>query len=372
MWYNINDYNIKGALILKKLYLVLVAAIIALAVPVVSLAKTPQLTVSNGTNEVKLDIASDISKVSANEIFAGITDCTDEVTTELTITAEEAAIVSLRLEVSEVPSEGENPLDNYNMTVSDDAGNVIYNTANNGKDADTYRDIQLGMIDAGQSKKYTVKYELINDSVNMSLLSAQVAVKSNAPSPTLAPTQKPVSTPIPVATPFPFDSLENPESTGFVIDFDTENVTENTDNPKETVKEVKKVCGKDIPAGRYTVSGHGILKITSANGSEKSVSVISETPEEGKSQKESVVFIEDGDILNITPLDGQEKARLKFDKVATTDAAGAVVPKATQAPQKTNPKTGDASVAFLIIVASLAILAFASLEVIKRRKINKN
>ena len=48
------------------------------------------------------------------------------------------------------------------------------------------------------------------------------------------------------------------------------------------------------------------------------------------------------------------------------------MPKATQTPQKTNPKTGDVSVAFLIIVASLAVLGFVSLEIIKRRKINKN
>ena len=55
---------------MKKLYLVLVAAIVALAVPVVSLAKTPQLTVSNGTNEVKLDIASDISTLFLTSLIS--------------------------------------------------------------------------------------------------------------------------------------------------------------------------------------------------------------------------------------------------------------------------------------------------------------
>lgn len=129
---------------------------------------------------------------------------------------------------------------------------------------------------------------------------------------------------------------------------------------------IKKVCGKDIPAGRYKVTGTGVLKTTYADGRMKSESVVS-SDENGV-----VVLLEDGDILLMEPLEGQEKAKLKFDK-ASTDASDAVaLEKKNDA--KVNPKTGDsdAELKAFVGVAACAVAMLAILEVIKKKKSKNN
>lgn len=131
-------------------------------------------------------------------------------------------------------------------------------------------------------------------------------------------------------------------------------------------KEIKKVCGVDIPAGRYKVTGSGILKTMNSDGLMKSESVVS------SNGNGIIVLLEDGDILLMNPLDGQEKAKLKFEKASTDPSAVTAVEKSNNS--KTNPKTGDSDAELKIFaaVAAFALAAFAALELLKKRKSKNN
>lgn len=133
----------------------------------------------------------------------------------------------------------------------------------------------------------------------------------------------------------------------------------------ENSKEIRKVCGVDIPPGRYNVSGSGVLMITSSNGQTKSEDIISPTD-----KKNTVVLLEEGDILKMTPLEGEEKSKLKFDKAGTDPSDVTAVKKDDD---KTNPKTGDNDeLAVIGVLAVVAVAALGLLEVIKRKKKNSN
>ena len=177
-----------------------------------------------------------------------------------------------------------------------------------------------------------------------------------------------VATPVPTSTlkpKFDFDSLD--KQSEFIFDFSDEK-TDGTTNA--TVTEIKKVCGVDIPAGRFSITGSGKLVVTSSTGAKKSESVVSETPVAGQSVKTAVVLLEDKDVLTITPLAGQEKARLKFNKVTTENITSTPTPVKSANDNKTNPKTGDNGIGIVVGVAALAVLAFVALEVLKRKNSN--
>ncbi len=358
----------KGAFNLKKIYFAVIAAIMAAVIPMQVMAQTSQLSVSNERGEVKLDVNKDINRVSADIIFDDIDTCTEMVSNKITLKSDVAAEVSLRLGASELPGDGTNPLDNYKLTVTDSSNKVIYNSeASPIEGSVTYREISLGEIAAGGTKIYTVAYELIDDSIDMSMVKMEVgAIATSTPTtkPTVAPTAKPTTTLKPKF------ELDNANATSeFVFDFDSEFADEDGDNKTgadNKTKEIKKVCGKDIPAGRFGVSGNGQLKITSANGSQKSEYIINEKPSKPAEVKDAVVVLEEGDVITIKAVDGQEKAKLKFDKVATDTAKTTATPvKADD--KKNNPKTGDSNMGIIIGIGVFAVLAVAGLELLKRK-----
>ena len=215
----------------------------------------------------------------------------------------------------------------------------------------------LGELQAGEEKTYSVTYSLIDETVDISTISVEFAAKTNV-----------VATPVPTSTlkpKFDFDSLD--KQSEFIFDFSDEK-TDGTTNA--TVTEIKKVCGVDIPAGRFSITGSGKLVVTSSTGAKKSESVVSETPVAGQSVKTAVVLLEDKDVLTITPLAGQEKARLKFNKVTTENITSTPTPVKSANDNKTNPKTGDNGIGIVVGVAALAVLAFVALEVLKRKNSN--
>lgn len=349
----------KGAFILKKIYLALVAALIAAFIPMQIMAETPQLTAKNDEGEVAVSITNSLTTQLADELLPDFKKSTTPVTKELTLKAEAGVIASLRIQISETPTEGkETPLNNFNVIVVDAEENVVYNSATGmmAKRNDSYKEITLGELQANEEKTYKITYALIDESVDVSKISVTLAAKSNVKT---APGVE--ETPAPK---FDFDSLEKQDE--FIFDFADE-FKESTTGTSNKSNEITKVCGKDIPAGRFSITGNGKLKISSATGSVKSESVVSETPVAGKSVKTAVVLLEDGDVLSITPLDGEEKARLKFNKVTTATTTATATPIKSTASPKTNPKTGDGSVGIVIGVALLAVLAVGALEYMKRK-----
>lgn len=355
----------KGAFKLKKIYMALVVALMTAIIPMQGMAQTPQLTATNENGEVKVNITSGTTTQSVDELLPGINESTVAKTQEITLKAEAGVIASLRLEISEVPTAGNTtPLNNYNVTVTDADNNIVYNTAtaNQAKRNDSYKEIKLGELQANEEKTYSVTYSLIDSTVDVSEISVTLAAKTNVePTPVPAPAE-PTAT---LAPKFDFDSLDSTNE--FIFDFADEFTDTESEDPTKTSKEIRKVCGKDIPAGRFSVTGNGVLKITSANGSVKNELVIAENPVNGNGVKTAVVLLETGDVLTITPLEGTEKARLKLNKVTTDAVSATATPVQPVVDTKTNPKTGDGNVGIVIGVALFAVLAFVGLEILKRR-----
>ncbi len=350
---------------MKKLYISVVTAILMAVMPIGAIANTPQLSVKNSEGEIKVDITDAVKSVKADDIFADIATCKERVVNDITVNAEADADASIKLELNKLPTGNINPLNNYIITVTDDADKVIYNSIASKVDSDsTYREIQLGNISAGESKKFSVRYELIDVNLDMSAVSAVITAKAST---SVAPTSAPTSTPKPTATLKPkFDLDATDSSNDFVFDFGNDQKT-NDKEPTSTVKEIKKVCGTDIPAGRFAVTGNGKFKITSANGSEKASYTVSENANGTTAVKAAVVVLEDKDVITMSPLDGQEKAKLKFAKAETNDVKATATPVKPTDTNKTNPKTGDGNMGIIVGVAVLAIFAIAGLEILKRK-----
>ncbi len=348
----------KGEFELKKIYLMLVAAIMATVIPMHIMAATPQLTATNDNGEVKVSITNSTATQKADELLPGITECTEAVTNSVTLKADAGVIASLRLVVSEIPTGDKTPLNNYDIIIKNENEEVVYDSKNAtlSKRNDLYKNMELGELKSGEEKTYSVTYKITDTALDVSKVSVELAAKTNA-----------VPTPTPVATlkpKFDFDSLDKQNE--FIFDF-SEEFKGGTAPSTGTTNEIKKVCGQDIPAGRFSVTGNGKLKISSAAGAVKSESVVSETPVAGQSVKTAVVLLEDGDVLSITPLKEGEKARLKFNKVTTAATTATATPVQPTAVAKTNPKTGDGSVGIIIGVAMLAALTVALLEFLKRK-----
>lgn len=350
----------KGAFVLKKIYLSLIAALVAALLPAQVMAETPAVVLSNGINEISVNVTANTNIKDAGTVIPDIIDCKTEKSQEFTITADRPAVVSLRLRVSNSNSaQATTALNNYNIKINDANGKIIYESASaESVKADAlYRDIPIGTFSANEKGAYKITYSLIDSDVDVSDVSMALAVKSNnIAAPTPSATLKPK---------FDFDALEDKDE--FIFDLFDDNNSDST-SQDSTVKssEITKVCGEDIPAGRFAVSGNGKLQILSSAGGIKSEAVITENPVSGVSVKQTVVALETGDVIKIKPLDGDERARLKFDKV-TTDALTSTPTPKNPDDTKDNPKTGDSGVGIAIGVGILAILAIAGLELIKRR-----
>lgn len=358
--YDIIPFSIlyKGAFILKKIYLALVAALMAAVIPMQAMADTPQLTAKNDNGEVAVSITNSITTKNADEILPGITECIDGAEQTITLKADAGAVASLRLVLPQKTTETTTPLNNYNVVITDAEGEIVYDSdkAAAAKLNDVYKELTLGEIETGAEKTFTVTYKIIDPQIDVSMVTVELAAKTN-----VVPTPKPAAT---LKPKFDFDSLEKQDE--FIFDFADEFGGGTTDSVNKS-NEITKVCGEDIPAGRFSVTGNGKLKISSAAGSVKSESVVSETPVAGKSVKTAVVLLEDGDVLSITPIEGDEKARLKFNKVTTAATTATATPVKPTAAPKTNPKTGDGSVGIVVGVALIAVLAVGALEYMKRK-----
>lgn len=351
---------------MKKIYLAMIAVIVAAIIPMQVIADNSYISISNDKAEVKFDVDKDINRVSADTIFPDITTCKEKVSRAITVKSTVLADVSLRLGAKELPGDGTSPLNNYKITVIDASDKVIYDSETSPMSGSvTYREIGLGRVEAGVDATYTVEYELIDDNVNMSMISIEVGAKAIQTA-TVAPTAKPTQTLKPK-----YDFNNTSTKNEFVFDFDNEIGETDKTATGTSLKEIKKICGEDIPAGRFSVTGNGILKITSKNGKLKNTYIVSETASKSDEVKETAIVLEDGDVLIITPLDGQEKAKLKFGKIETDNEKTTATPVKADT-EKNNPKTGDNNIGIVIGIGVFAILAVIGLEFLKRKSRTNN
>lgn len=240
-------------------------------------------------------------------------------------------------------------------------GEVLYDDKTQSNPAqENKREIYLTTSDAPM--EFTLQYDVTQGKDrNLDISSLRMSVISKKADATVVPTEKPVVTPKPK---FDLDSLENGDKE---IVFDLADGTIKTPDGAdgEAVKSIEKVVGKDIPADRYKVTGGGNLKITSANGLVKYEVTIDD-----KNESE-VVLLEDGDVIKITALEGEESAKLSFNKASTDNQAPA---KVTVAPKKTNPKTGEDGMGIGITLGIVVLIggAIVGLEILKRKKNGNN
>lgn len=352
---------------MKRLYTAFAAVIATVMIPFFASAETPLLAISGNGSEVKLDVTDSMVIKSADEILPGIKNCKTEKSQRFSVKSEKDAELSLRLIADgNAWADGKSPLGNYDIKVTDGAENEIYNGSGIVKNGESYADIPLGTVMSDTEYIYSVTYVLKDTSVDTSGVSVSFAVTS-ALKPTPTPyVSKSKSTPKPK---FDFDVLENTDE--FVFDFTDLGGTldkdeKNTDGT-QTVKTITKVCGDDIPPGRFSVTGNGKLRILSSAGGVKNEYVISENPSSSAETKTVVTVLESGDVLSITPLDGTEKASLKFNKVKGESSENTVSPKSPGQDSKSNPKTGDDNIGVVVGIMFSAGIALVLLQTLKRK-----
>lgn len=241
------------------------------------------------------------------------------------------------------------------------SGEVLYDDKTQSNPSqENKREIYLTTSDAPM--KFTLQYDVKEGKDrNLDISSLRMSVISRKADTKVVATEKPVVTPKPK---FDLDSIENGEK-GIVFDLADGTIKTPDGADGKPVKSIEKVVGKDIPADRYKVTGGGNLKITSANGLVKYEVTIDD-----KNESE-VVLLEDGDVIKITALEGEESAKLSFNKASTDNQAPA---KVTTAPKKTNPKTGEDGMGIGITLGIVVLIggAIVGLEILKRKKNGNN
>lgn len=378
---------------MKKLYLcaaVVSAAVVFTTSP--AMAADNSIKADLGKNSVTLtytntaiENTTDASKLMKN--FSGMKESDNYATETLTVTSikttgSEPIEVLIKLSDNNPGANNDaSVLDYYNFKITDASGEIVYDTAEEGKTDSgvTEKYISLGEFNKGFSKDtktYNVSCKIDKD-VKAAVKSADNLVIELATAPIEAPTQAPVVTDAPEENTVTAEVTEEPAPTEEATELGTEAPAE-TLTPDAPVKSTIKTVGKDIDAGRYIVSGNANIKITDKNGKLKSEEVVTDgtLSKDAKGVKQFIVNLNDGDIITITPLEGQEKAPVSFEKTNTTAAASTDknksktnTAKTAAESKKSNPKTGDTGMAVGMIFGIMAVcgMGYGALEFLKRR-----
>ena len=356
---------------MKKLLICMLAGVMSVLIGLQAFAAESTVSFKTESGELSHSFVSENEleyAMNARELFEGFGEL-DSGKAKLLVTYSGfnsyTTELFIRLDALNLPADGElTPLNYYTFTVKDKDGNDVLKAVEDSENNARAKELPIAVISGSGVLEFDVTYTgdtSKKESVDLSKLGISLLMKradklevAPTAAPTVKPTVKPaVETARPTLRPkFDFDDLS--EQAGLV--FGTDNTDMDTDSPKQ----ITKVCGKDIPPGRYVVSGSGNLKITRANGTVKG--------EVKVNQNKGTVLLEKDDVLTMTPLEGEEKAKLKFEVAeSTTGDVAKVTPD-----NKTNPKTGDGDGAgyIAILVAGMAALAFAALEILKRKKSN--
>lgn len=404
-------------LIMRKIYVSTAAAVMAAAVSIVSVfaAVGSSITVKTDKSEVSYTYKAgdnNEAKADASKLFGNFRNASkDDFSTEsFTITSKTQngsnIEVALLVETKNV-AEDYSPLDYYSFVVTADNGDVLYDSAaESASDVTaTSREIPFGKFNTHyttDTKKFTVDYKINSDVAAKidedTLAGVTVSVASHIvkaePAATDAPAAEEEEYTVEVAASDP-DEVVAAASTATVPPAAA--VTPSPAPEAIEANGVKKVCGKDMTAGRYLVSGNGIVRIEGADGSLKSETTVTDGSNNGVDGVGAfVASIVDGDVITASPLPGKDKPSVKFEKTnsptspasanvaasnsntdknaakATTKATAAPTAKPKTTAAKSNPKTGEDSAEIAWICGLMAAMAagVVALEIVKRKKAN--
>ncbi len=381
---------------MKKIYLSTASVLVtASALVTQALAAAPSISVSTDKSNVSYTytaVNGDETVADAAKLFGDFAEVSDtEYSSEnLTITSESAdgnkVEVLLRLD-AEKTDYTYSVLDYYTFVIADGDGNVIYDgEAEAAADAQaSEKEISFGVFnseEAAETRTYTVDYKL-NPEVVSALDGAAANLKVSIASRVVDDVEEPdYKVSVTARTPEP--DTEVAEAVDAVTDTASTAAPEVTSTPEAIeINEISKVCGKDIPAGRYMVSGNGIVKIETPDGDIKDIVITDGTIEGVEGVDKALATINNGDIITASPLKGMDQPAIRFERTDVsaettgtrtgTSAAASTVPsgRPTVAP-KNNPKTGEGSSETVALCGIMAVCAavIGVLEIIKRKKFN--
>lgn len=281
-------------------------------------------------------------------------------------------------EAVKTPSPDEySALDYYNIQITDTKGNVIYSYEEDAEDEQqkNYKDIPLGVLNTSGSSEN--KIFNITLSVNKELDKSSIASKAE-------------KLDWSIVSDTYIDEPANTEAPQVTVTASPE--VKATEEPSPSAKEDKNgvitlskgdyICGKDIDAGRYTMTGNGKVHVyTSENVLKTTVALKDKDDKSANGVDEYVINLQEGEKIVVesdtkfTPYTASKatatpKASSSPKPTATAKAntKATATPKASASNSKNNPKTGDSTP--IIGVSALGIIALGAFAfiVIKKRK----
>ena len=295
-----------------------------------------------------------------------------------------------------------NALDYYVIKLTDANGNVLYDdsTVKDSDEVKNYKDIPIGTLNSSNSAENKIinltisvnkgvkktnavnqalrklDWSIVSDTYNTASVNEPASTMNTSPSPTADNSSKSVSTPYPstIATAKPSSSAPAAPA-------------------EATLKSGDYVVGKDIPAGRYRLTGQGKVSVYTPEDVAKMSIVLKQKGDSSTNGvDEYVLNVADGERLSVenevtlTPHKVQNAlSSSPSPKVSSSPSASpkaTSTPKATATPKpsstsnssnnssntKTNPKTGDTTpITILAIVAGLSLVGVGIIEFKKRR-----
>ncbi|MGN1115715.1 MAG: LPXTG cell wall anchor domain-containing protein [Candidatus Ornithomonoglobus sp.] len=334
----------------------------------------------------------------ADNLFKGLSAASANSYTEdtLTITSNSKAGISvdvaLKLTIDSAPETEYSPLDYYSFIISDNNGNIVYSSEEEEPSdvSDTVKYIYLGQFNSqftSDTVSYDVQYKVSDagkslgkdDIAGLGLELAaeplQITAENSGSSATAAEAAQTAPAAEENAAEAPADASETPESA------EPEETPAPTEKVEKTIiiGESKDKDGNVITEGRYTMKGNAVVTIKDKDGKLKTEETVIDGSVEGvEGVSQLIVTLDDGDVITITPIEGQTKAPISLEKTNISPVTKAeAASNATENPNvpassKSSPKTGDNGMALGMLGGLMAAAAagFGCLGIAKRRKSN--
>lgn len=353
---------------------------------------------------------------SADGLFKDLSKASDDEYTEeaLTLTSSSkngvCVDVSLRLKLEDAPGAEVSPLDYYTFIISDAKGNVIYNSedAEASEPSATEKDMPIARLNehfTSEVKHCSVKYKISGVGKDMDKSAVDGLTLELAAQPVKAAVESVIEIGITedeaAAAAAAAEAAREPDPTEAA---EPENASEQPEPAAETAaseapaEKLSKtiVVGKDkdkdgnaIAPDRYVMKGNAVVSVKDKDGKLKTEETVTDGSIDGvDGVKQLIITLEDGDIITITPIEGQTKAPISLEQTNVNTATKAASdsntgrngaqPAASSATSaavgtaaaKSSPKTGDGGMAsgLLGCVMAAAAVGFGSLGYIKKKK----
>ena len=390
---------------MKKMLSSVITLLVVLCMTVSALAASSSILIKNNdpdTEPVKNTYnAGEEFVQKINSLMTKLDDLEkhDSVVQTLTISSEDAyksgIDVSLRMalhkdessvkpEQQKTPSEEEySSLYYYNLKITDAEGTLIYSYEDDKVEKAEYRDISLGVMNSdgkNENKIFNLTIS-INDKLNNEEVKAYAENMD----------WEIVTVPHMEAGAAPVQEQElpvvsAPEKTAEPEEAEPETATPEPEKKEQEEKILKKgeyLCGKDIDAGRYTMTGEGKVHVYTSEGILKSTVALKKADDESANGvAEYVINFADGEKIivdseiKLTPYAAKATQNPKSTTAPTnkktnnssTDNSKNNQSSTTQQNSKTNPKTGDNAPIWIVsILGVLAVGAVVFIELKKRK-----